>query len=86
MKKKLIKKDNCYQFNEHSDDWVKVDKKSIEKEEKKIIELLQIEELSIDDLSLKLNIDIASLSTQISLLSLKNIIEENNNKLSLVSP
>ena len=34
--KKLIKKDNCYQFNEHSDDWVKVDKKSIEKDEKKL--------------------------------------------------
>jgi len=59
---------------------------NLSQEEKKIIELLQIEELSIDDLSLKLNIDIATLSTQISLLSLKNIIEENNNKLSLVSP
>jgi DNA processing protein len=53
-------------------------------EEKKIINLLQIEELSIDDLSLKLNTDIATLSTQISLLSLKNIIEEKNNKLCLV--
>jgi len=59
---------------------------NLSQEEKKIIELLQIEELSIDDLSLKLNIDIATLSTQISLLSLKNIIEENNNKLSLISP
>ena len=59
---------------------------SFNQEEKAIIELLQIEELSLDELSQKLNIDIATLSTQISLLSLKNIVEEKNNKISLLSP
>ena len=62
-----------------------VDDPSLSKEEKNIIKLLKIEDLSIDDLSLKSNTDIATLSTQISLLSLKNIVEEKNNKISLVS-
>jgi len=33
---KILKKDGCYQFNEHYDQWVKIDKKSIKKSEKKL--------------------------------------------------
>jgi len=36
IEKKLVEKDGCYQFNEHYDQWVKIDKKSIGKAEKKL--------------------------------------------------
>lgn len=51
--------------------------------ERKIIGLLKSEELSVDELSIKLNLAIADISINLSMLSMKNLIEEEAGKVYL---
>ncbi len=53
--------------------------------ESKIIDCLQLEPLSLDQLSLKLNLPIPTLSPHLSSLSLKDLVEDINGKFYLVS-
>lgn len=48
--------------------------------EKKIIEVLMIEELTLDEICHKIGINISDLSVKLSMLSMKNVVDERNGK------
>jgi len=51
--------------------------------ENEIIKLLKIEALSIDELGLKLNDSVVEMNTKITLMSLNNLVFEENGKIYL---
>jgi DNA processing protein len=64
---------------------IKISKLKLSKEEKKIVSLLESDEMTIDEIAKKLKIDVSKLFISVSNLEIKGLVRNRNGKFALIT-